>query len=103
MVGRENVKEKVGNVIGETGIVAGVEVTQGAEVEVEIARTVMKSVVKDMLAAVPVPEGVGMDLMIVPLGMSQRRRKRRRRRRMMELTIQIQRLQRQIDFVHPLV
>lgn len=98
MVGR-------GIVIGEKEIAADAEAAQEVGAEVETAEIVMKNDVNDMLATVLVLEGMKIELMILP-GMNRRRRrkrKRRRRRRMMEPTIQIQRLQRQIEFVHPLV
>lgn len=102
MVERGIVIEKVGSVIGEKEIVADAEATQEVGAEVETAEIVMKNDVNDMLVAVLVLEGMKIELMII-LEMNQRRRRRRRRRRMMEPTIQIQRLQRQIEFVHPLV
>lgn len=106
MVGRGTVTEKAGSEIGEIGIVAGAEATQGAGVEVETAGITMRIVVDGMHVAVPALEGMEKELMILSIGMSRRRRRKRRRRkrrRTTELIILTQRLPKQIESVHPLV
>ncbi|KAL0387379.1 UNVERIFIED_CONTAM: hypothetical protein Sradi_2619700 [Sesamum radiatum] len=96
-IGRGKEKGKAGNEKDEIGSVGGGEAIQGAEVEVEIARTGMVMTVAKGLVAVLVLKGVGGGLRMHE---PSRERRKRRQIKMTEQIIRILRLQNKIGSGH---